>query len=175
VVSFAVVHAGHGSHAVMVVAIVIVAMANPTLAAITRGRMPLGKASVSNNIGRIMPASVMSLCPEAASPSIDRDETMLEPPPLPPLRLVPKESTIGAGEVVPPAMTALKEKLTVVPPGMTSGSAKVNTVVDCGVSGSDSLVSPKVAVSVSELRISGFETVIVTVLNCSVVSGSVLV
>ena len=75
-----------------------------------------------------------------------------------------------------PAIIAVKEKFTVPPGGMLIGSENVNVVSEVGgVTVTVGLLSPISAVSVIEESTAGFDTVTVTLLNCSKLSSSVFV
>ncbi len=174
--SFAVVQAGHGSHPVIVMP--NIAMANP--AATKRCRTPPWNTKDTNNMGRSALASSMKPCAEAVSRIIVNAELMPEPLPGPPeipppvLNDTTTDLILLIGEV--PAITALNEKFTMPPGGTLMGPSKLNTVDALGgVAVSDCVLSPIEAVSVSEASTAGSLTVTVTLLNCSVISASVLV
>jgi len=98
------------------------------------------------------------------------------PPKNPPPEFIPSNeapiipAVVAVGVAVgPPATTALSEKFTVALGGTLIGGLKVNTVVlSGGVTVADAVLSPKVAVSVSELSMVGLLTVTVTVCSISV-------
>jgi hypothetical protein len=176
-----VVQAGHGSHPVITMP--NIAIANP--AATKRLRMPPWSASESSTIGRTALASRKKPCVEVASRIAVKVELMPEPPPLPKpppdeppvvLKETAAAFTREVEELLPPTITADKEKFTVPPAGTLIGSGKVKVVIAVGGAtvtiGFSSSIS---AVSVMEESTAGSDSVTVTLLNSSKDCSSVLV